>query len=141
MNQVITLDALKDRIGIPWPPFVYLVEKGMVKRFAAAIGDNNPLWQKKQALIPPTLLPTLGFEQVISTMLEMKGIVLHGSTELECYLPARVGDTITVTVTITSIRERRSEAGNLAFITLEKAYHNQHNELVARCRQLAILRQ
>ncbi len=141
MNQVMTLDALKARIGKPWPPFVYPIERGMIRRFAAAVGDNNPRWQDDRAEVPPALLPTLGFEQVISTMLEMKGIVLHGSTELECYLSAEVGDTITVTVTIASIRERRSDKGNLAFITLEKTYYNQRRELIACCKQLAIVRQ
>lgn len=140
-NQVMTLEILKSRIGNPWPPFVYPVERGMIKRFTAAIGDNDSRWQQENGEVPPALLPTLGFEQVISTMLEMKGIVLHGSTELECYLPAYVGDIITVTVTITSIRERRSKTDNMAFITLDKTYHNQRREMIARVKQLAIVRQ
>jgi acyl dehydratase len=133
----LTLADFKARIGVPWAPFIYPIEQGMVRHFVEAVGDSNPRWLDKEAVIPPTLLPTLGFEQVISTMLGMSGAVLHGSTELECYLPVRVGDTISVIATVTAIRER----GNLAFISLEKTYSNQRAEVVAVCRQLAILKQ
>ena len=137
MTQVVTLEELKTRIGIPWAPFIYQMEPGLVARYLSAVGDVE---LEEPGNVPPGLLPTLGFEQVISTMLEMKGIVLHGSTELECFQPVAVGDTISVGVTIASIRERRSENRDMAFITLEKIYTNQHGNQVARCRQLAILR-
>ncbi len=138
MAQPVTLEELKSRVGVPWPPFVYDMEPGLVARYLRAVGDAE---STEQLQVPPALLPTLGFEQVISTMLEMKGIVLHGSTDLECFQPVVVGDTISVEVTITSIRERRSENRDLAFITLEKTYTNQHGRRIARCRQLAIFRQ
>lgn len=138
MTQVVTLAELKARVGTPWEPFIYQMEPGLIARYLRAVGDAE---SEEQGNVPPGLLPTLGFEQVISTMLEMKGIVLHGSTELECFQPVAVGDTVSVGVTISSIRERRSENRDLAFITLEKIYHNQHGRQVARCRQLAIFRQ
>ena len=138
LTQVVTLEELKTRVGTHWAPFIYPMEPGLIARYRRAIGDAE---SDEQGIVPPGLLPTLGFEQVISTMLEMKGIVLHGSTDLECFQPVGIGDTISVGVTITSIRERRSENRDLAFITLEKIYHNQHGQQVARCRQLAIFRQ
>jgi acyl dehydratase len=78
----------------------------------------------------------LGFEKVISMLLSLPEAVLHGSTELECFEPVKVGDVITVTARVAAVRERPPAT----FINLELEQHNQKGTLVARCRQLAILR-
>ncbi len=79
---------------------------------------------------------TIGFERVISMLLSLPEAVLHGSTELECFEPVKVGDTVTVTAKVSAIRERPP----MTFVNLELEQHNQKGVLVARCKQLAILR-
>jgi hypothetical protein len=133
MAQQITIEELKAKVGQPWLTLSYPIERGMLQRFKEAVGDENPRWKREA---PPALLLTIGFERVISLLLELPEAVLHGSTELECFAPVKVGDEITVTATISAVRERPPTA----FIYLELEQHNQKGILVARCKQLALLR-
>jgi len=134
--MVDSLEGLRARVGAEWPAGVYPIERGMVRRFARAIGDTSARWQDEA---PPTFIVTLGFEQVEEALATASpATLLHGSTELECYRPVVVGDTVTVTAKITGIRERQGQMGKTAFITFELAYFSQRQELVARCRQMII---
>ena len=143
------IKELESQVGVEWPPLVYEVEKGMIRRFAQAVGDSNPLWQdegyaKKTGyggvIAPPNFILTLGFNQLQQVLaLGSLVTVLHGSTELECYQPVRSGDTITVTTRIKNVRERQSKMGRTVFITLDMVYKNQKQEVVAGCRQMAII--
>jgi len=131
-NPIIS-DEFKNKTGVEWELGVYEIEKGMIRRFARAIDDPNPLWD---TMAPPIFIVTIGGEQfgekVITPMFQ-DGL-LHGSTELEFYQPIRPGDKITVTGKIASIRER----SQMAFVTFEISYTNQRHELVAKCQQTMI---
>jgi acyl dehydratase len=143
------IKELESQVGVEWPPLVYEVEKGMIRRFTQAVGDPNPLWQdegyaKKTGyggvIAPPNFILTLGFNQLQQVLaLGSLVTVLHGSTELECYQPVRSGDAITVTTRIKNVRERQSKMGRTVFITLDMVYKNQKQEVVAGCRQMAII--
>jgi hypothetical protein len=135
MNQ-ITIEDLKKNVGQPWLTLTYPIECGMVRRFVEAVGDESPRWQGKKPEAPPALLLTIGFERVISMLLSLPEAVLHGSTELECFEPVKTGDTIIVTAKVSALRERPP----VTFISLELEQHNQKGVLVARCKQMAILR-
>ena len=136
MTQQLTIEDLKKQVGQPWLTLTYPIEHGMVQRFVEAVGDENPRWQGKKPEAPPALLLTIGFERVISMLLNLPEAVLHGSTELECFEAVKVGDVITVSARVSSVRERPP----MTFINLELEQHNQKGVLVARCKQLAILR-
>jgi acyl dehydratase len=136
MTQRLTIEELKKLVGQPWLTLTYPIERGMVQHFVEAVGDHNPRWQGPKAEAPPALLLTIGFERVISMLLSLPEAVLHGSTELECFESVRVGDTITVTAKVSALRERPP----MTFVNLELEQHNQKGVLVARCKQLAILR-
>ena len=69
------ISQLESRIGVELPPVSYDIEKGLIRRFAQAVGDDNPLWQDEeyakeigyQSLVaPPNLILTLGFDQVLA---------------------------------------------------------------------------
>jgi hypothetical protein len=132
----ISIEELKAKAGKSWLTLTYPIERGMVQRFVEAMGDSNPRWQGNKPETPPSLLLTLGFEKVISRLLSLPEAVLHGSTELECFEPVKVGDVITVTAKVSAVRERPPAT----FINLELEQHNQKGVLVARCKQLAVLR-
>lgn len=130
------LEELKSRIGVEWEGGVYEIERGMIRRFVQAVDDPNPLWRD---IAPPTFIVTVGLDQIGQVLpLAPSATVLHGSTELECYQPIRVGDTVTVTTKIADIRERRGKMGRTAFVTFDFIYKNQRQELVAKCRQMII---
>ena len=144
-----TIKELESRVGVEEEPLVYEIEKGMIKRFARAIGDPNQLWQDEKYAVktsygsiiaPPNFVLTLGFGKILQDFISDPEItVLHGSTELESYQAIRPGDVITVTSTIRNIRDRQGEMGKMLFVTFDMLYKNQKEELVAKCRQMAII--
>ncbi|MCJ7763970.1 MAG: MaoC family dehydratase N-terminal domain-containing protein [Dehalococcoidales bacterium] len=144
-----TISELESRIGVEETPLVYDIERGMIKRFARALGDPNPLWQDEDyaeksgyggIVAPPNFILTLGFDRVLEAFISDASLtVLHGSTELECHQPARPGDVITVTAKIVNVRERQGKVGTTVFVTFEMVYKNQRQEVVADCRQMAII--
>lgn len=136
MIQELTVDDLKKLVGQPWMTLTYPIEQELVRRFVEAVGDGNPRWKGDKAEASPALLLTIGFERVISMLLNLPEAVLHGSTELECFEPVKVGDVLTVSARVDTLRERKP----LTFVNLELEQHNQKGVLVARCKQLAILR-
>ena len=148
-EDLLISEELRNKIGVESEPEEYEIEKGMIQRFAQAIDDSNPLWQDEEharkssygaIIAPPTLMPIIGFEQSQHILASVSSeAVLHGGTELECYQPVRVGDTITVTNKPVDLRERqRGKMGKMVFMTLERTYKNQSQELVGKCRQTFI---
>jgi len=145
---LLTIEALKAKIGVEWELVVCEIEKGMVRRFAQATGDPNPLWQDEEyakqsryggIIAPPTFILAIGFEQIQQRLASVfSGTTLHGGTELECYQPIRPGDAVTATAKITNVRERQGKMGRMVFITVETTYKNQRQELVAKCRQMVV---
>ena len=142
------IEGLRDKIGVEREVGVYEIEKGMIRKFALAVGDPNPLWQDEEyaresryggIVAPPTFIPTLGFERIEQELTSLSSSILHGSTELECYQPVRPGDKITVTHRLANIRELQGKGtSKTAFMTFEITYKNQKQELVAKCRQILI---
>jgi len=133
------IKELENRVGIDEQPAAYEIEKGMIRRYAVAVGDDNPLWQD-EGYAPPNFILTLGFSRVLGRYLADPSItVLHGSTEMECHQPVRVGDVITVVASVGKVRKRQSEKGGTLFVTFDMKYKNQHQQPVAECRQLAIM--
>lgn len=136
-------------VGIAEQPLIYEIEKGMIKRFAQAIGDSNPLWQDEGyaaktsyggIIAPPNFILTLGFSGILRDFIADPEItVLHGSTEMDSYQAVRPGDVITVTSTVRSVRERQGEVDKMLFVTFDMLYKNKKDELVAECRQMTII--
>ncbi|MDD4924183.1 MAG: MaoC family dehydratase N-terminal domain-containing protein [Dehalococcoidales bacterium] len=135
-------EEVKKRTGVPHPPIVYNVENGMIERFLEAIGESNTKWRNNngQLIAPPTFPLILGFDCMIQELNEVPSLtILHGSTELESYLPIVAGDTLTIEMCITNVREREGKTGQTLFINFEIKCRNQQHELTSICRQLAII--
>jgi len=143
------IGELRSKVGVEWEPRIYEIEKGMIRRFARAVGDPNPLWQDEEyarashyggIIAPPTFILAIGFEQFVEDVMALAsfGTLLMGGTELECYQPVRLGDVITAVFKISNVRERQGKMGKMAFMTFDSTYKNQRQELVAKCRQMVI---
>ena len=145
----LSIEELKSKIGVEMPPLVYEIDKGMLRRFAQAVGDLNPLWQDEEyarkssfgsIVAPPTFILTLGFDQIVHPLTQSPSqAVLHGSTELDYYQPVRPGDVITVTTKIAGVRQREGKIDKTTFVTFDMTYKNQRQEVVAKCRQMALI--
>ena len=133
----IPIHEIKDKAGYEMPQLVFDIDRTLIARFAAAVGDDNPRWQTEA---PPSLIPALGFDKVYELLASSdKVAVLHGATEVEFHHPVLLGDSITMRAKIASARERVSGDKTMVFVNFDIAYTNQLNEPVAACRQTAIV--
>jgi len=131
-------DELRSLLNVEFGPEVYEIEKGMLKKFADAIDDPNPLWQK---VAPPTFATALRLDELTQKVWTAKCPLtrfLNAGNELEYYQPIKVGDVISVTGKLADIREREGKMGKMLFMTLELTYKNQKGEIVIKGRNTII---
>ena len=114
-NKYVTEEALK-QVGKTGEPRTYEVERGAIRRFAEAIGDDNPIFNSDREarnsrfggmIAPPTFYRSL-MAPVPEVKLDMptsRG--LDGGSDWEYFKPARPGDRITVQTKIAGARKRR----------------------------------
>ena len=134
----IISDEFKSLLDVELGPEVYEIERGMVKKFAQAIDDPNPAWQK---IAPPTFPAALILEELRHKVFAAESPltrVLNGGNELEYYQKISISDVISVTGKITSLRERAGKMGRMLFLTVELTYKNQRGEVAARGRNTLI---
>ncbi len=132
------IGRLRARVGVEGEPVTALVEAGHVKRFAQAIGDPNPRWEKEA---PPTFLVALAPVALHLEEAEEYGRGwLNGGNRFEYLAPVMIGDRITATGHVADVYEKEGTSGNLLFIIFETNYVNQQGALVARLRGTMIRR-
>jgi len=119
-------------LNVEFGPEVYEIERGMVGKFAEAIGDPNPLWRQ---VAPPTFLAALVPTELWHKMTTAKCPLtrfLNGGNELEYYQPIRVGDVISVTARLDKLRKMEGEEGTTLFMIMGVTYKNRKGGVVAR---------
>ena len=132
------IDRLRSRIGVEGDPVTALVEAGHVRRFAQAIGDPNPRWEKEA---PPTFLVALAPAALHLSEAEEYGRGwLNGGNRFEYFAPVKIGDRITARGQIADVYEKEGTSGNLLFIIFETNYVNQDGAYVAKLRGTMIRR-
>jgi acyl dehydratase len=117
------------------------VGRELIRHFALAIGDNNPIYHDVAAaraaghrdlVAPPTFLTTLGFRRDASPILEPDlgldySLVVHGEQKFVLHRPVFAGDVLTGRTTVADIRDiGRNEA-----MVLETAVLAEDGEQVA----------
>ncbi len=128
--------------GREFPPFSYHVERGKLREFLLAIGEDAAEAEGESALIPPTF-PTvfafwggLNLEQALGELGIALWQVLHAEQEYEYLGPIRAGDTVTGHLQIADVYAR----AGMDFLELRLEYVNQRGEAVLRERSLLIVR-
>jgi hypothetical protein len=137
-EEPIISAELESLLNVEFGPEVYEIEKGMLRRFADAIDDPNPRWQKTA---PPTFPAALVPVELLHKMLTAKCPLtrfLNGANELEYYQAIRAGDIISVTAGLSNLRKREGQEGKTLFMVVEITYKNQRGEVVARGRSTFI---
>jgi hypothetical protein len=131
-DEPVISEELQGLLNVPFGPEVYDIEKGMVKKFVEAIEDLNPRWRE---VTPPTfpaaLVPTELIHRLFNAESPLKR-VLNGSSELEYLQPIKVGDVISVTGTLTRLRQVPGAEGPTLFMFTEMTYTNQRGEVVVK---------
>jgi acyl dehydratase len=145
------LKDITDKVGFKVKLDSFEIERGKIKEFAMAIGDENPIYYDKQAAlesgykdipVPPTFSTViemwagLSFDK-INEILEIDQLrVLHGEQGYEYFGDICAGDIINGEIEVISAIKKR----NLSLFTLEGVYKNQLNEIVLKSRSTIIER-
>ena len=147
----------KSKIGYSFPPFTIEVERGKIRELALAIGDDNPIYQSREAaqaagytdvpLFPtaPTLFTFWGNAKMVSQIVSL-GInvmrVLHGEEEYEYLAPINAGDILTGIMTVVDGKTRQGKDGSsMDILTTEIRYTNQHGQRVLNAREMILVRE
>jgi acyl dehydratase len=144
-----TIDRLEPRVGETIETVTGLtVEAGKVAEFAAAVGDDDPVYRDPEVAArrghervpaPPTFTRvgtfpryrpegdgSQGFDLGFDPRYE-----LHGEQAYEFERPVYVGDTLTGRTTLTDAYEREGEqGGTMTFAVLETTYEDADDETV-----------
>ena len=135
-NLSATLTNIKN---IKIAPYTYTVEKGKIKEFASAIGDEKEEYMNGET-IPPTFPTVIEFWGGKSSSSETLGLnmskVLHGEQAFEYLGDINPGDEITVNSTVEDVYTKAS----MNFVVLKKEFVNQNNETVLISRSTIIER-
>ncbi len=143
----------KGVIGKESPPFVVTVERGKIKEFARALGDDNPLYlddgvgqasEWGDIIAPPTFMTTFRDGADSGAFLRELGTdisrVLHGEQEFELYRPIRPGETFVCRSKVLDVYEKTGRSGPMAFVARETSVTDQTNEIVALVRHITVVR-
>jgi acyl dehydratase len=151
-------DSLKQYIGKVDPPHLREVEKGAIRRYADAVGDDNPLYYDEEyakktkyggIIAPPgffgwakkTISSSEGLIGLIGAMIEAGYAgILDGGMAYDFYLPIRVGDTLVGSPKVADIALKEGKT-KMMVLRFETSYTNQNGDLVAKSYQTLIGRQ
>ena len=132
-----------DRALIGWslPAFQVTVDAERVRLFAEAIGATD--LQSCGDMVPPTFLKAIDGEnnssrRILEALQVNLSRVLHVEQQFEFLEPVRVGDCITVKRRVSDIYDKRD--GALEFIVIESILSNAAERVLARVRQLVMVR-
>ncbi len=139
---------LKQMIGKTTRPRVVEVEKGQIRRFALAIGEDNPVHHDEDAaraagfpslVGPPTFaaalidplafLDELGFDQVS---------VMHRAEEYEYYKPICAGDVLTIVHSVADIYDKDTPTGAITFVIIETRGNDAKGRAVFKGRRTLV---
>ncbi len=144
--------ADSDFIGKQYPPFTVEVEKGRIRNFARAIGEDDPVYADEEAAkkagyrsipAPPTFPHALVMDagQSFSVLADMgidKAQTVHGEQGFTYHGDICAGDVISGQMRIKDIYEKKS--GALKFIETETRLENQDGVHVCDLCAIAVVR-
>lgn len=151
-------EEMKQCIGMIDPPAVYEVEKGSIRRYADAVGDNNPLYRDEAyasktkyggIIAPPGFfgwsvgeVPMGGAIGKAITAAMNAGYfrILDAGKAYEFFLPVLPGDVLVGSPKIEDIAEKEGKSGPMYIISFTTSFRNQNGAVVANATQSFICR-
>ena len=134
-------------IGRQSEPVVHEVERGMIRRFAEAVGDPNPIYTDESAaqaagfahlVAPPTFAAALATNERFRAGLDLgTRSFLLSDQQFEYGRPILAGDRITVTSRVADVQER---TGGTDILVLEDEGRDPQGQLVFHSRTTLVLR-
>ncbi|WP_342514695.1 MaoC family dehydratase N-terminal domain-containing protein [Sporosarcina sp. FSL K6-1522] len=126
---------------------IFEIEKGAIRNFAVAIGDDNPLYTDeafakecgyRSIVAPPTFPTTI---RVTNPKVQFEpSRVLHGGMEYLYERPIVAGDILRCFSSVTEVYEREGKMGKMTFLVQETRGEDLEGNLVYRGKNTLIVR-
>lgn len=137
-------------VGRESEPVVVVVEAGMIRRFAEALGDANPVYVDEAAaraaghaalVAPPTFPAALAVNERFRHSLDLgTRLLLHGEQQIEYGRQVVAGDRLTIRTKVADVLERSGASGPMDVLVLEDEARDPQGNLVFRTRATLVLR-
>jgi len=151
-------EEMKSCIGLVDPPIIFEIEKGAIRRYAEAVGDDNPLYRDESyaansrygsIIAPPGFFgwpvgqAVIGKAsgQVITAAFNAGHVMmLDAGKSYEFFLPVRPGDTLICSPEVEDVVEKEGKGGAMFIVSFKNTYRNQNGDIVANAYQSMIFR-
>ena len=151
-------EAFKHFIGRLDPPHVKMVERGAIRRYAEAVGDDDPLYHDLEyarglghsdIVAPPGFfgwtvgsVPPLEAVMGLMTAVVSAGYyrILDAGMSFDLFLPVRAGDVLVASPRVADVEEKQGKSGTMIMCSFETTYMNQNGDVVAKSYQKVICR-
>lgn len=136
---------LKDKVT---KPKRFEVEKGQVRRFAAAIGETDPIHFDEDvakaagfpSLVGPTAFPSCFHAH--EELMEIFGLdnraTMHAEEEYEYFKPICAGDVLDVQHRVVDVYDKDTPNGNIVFVVIETRATTAKDQLVFKGRRVLV---
>lgn len=123
------------------------VERGAVKKFAEAIGDQHPIYldeevgknsRYKSNIAPPTFPRVFDYGVLEGLKLPSKGLI-HGEQRYHYERPLLVGEDIQCYSEIKSYFEKPGSSGIMAFLSIKQYGEDLNGNLIFSSEQVIII--
>lgn len=132
-----------DVAGKQYAPFSFTIERGKLREFLLAIGEDDPRYTGDDPPLPPTFATTFllwgggGLEDALGQIGVQMWNVLHTEQAYTYHAPLHVGDTVTGQTHISAVTER----AGMQFVEFVTEYANQHGLPVLTDRAVLLVRE
>jgi acyl dehydratase len=129
-------------VGRASAPLVVEVERGQIRRFAEAVGDDNPIYFEDGARVPapPTFAITLRPNDPRAGIeIDWKKL-LHGEQEIEYARPIHAGDRLTLCSRIADAGVKQTKSGIMDVMVLETVATDESGARVYATRSTLLVR-
>ena len=139
---------LKQMVGKATRPVTFEIEKGQIRRFAQAIGEENPLHSDEKVakaagfpslVAPPTLVGSLGTVEELCEHLGLSDrATMHAEEEYEYFRPICAGDEITMVHRLVNAYDKNAPNGRLIFVVIETRATDKKARAVCKGRRVLV---
>lgn len=151
-------EEMRQFIGRLDPPHVKVVERGSIRRYAEAVGDDDPLYHDREyarelgyadIVAPPGFfgwtvgtVPPLEAVMGLMTAVVSAGYhrILDAGMSFDFFLPVRAGDVLIASPRVADVVEKEGKRGTMIMCSFETTYMNQNGDVVAKSYQKVICR-
>jgi acyl dehydratase len=137
-------------VGRESEPWTVEVEPGMIRRFAEALGDPNPIFSDEAAaqaagfatiVAPPTFPVALVVNDRFRHSLDLgTRLVLHSEQQIEYGRPLLAGERLILKSRVADVQERAGASGPMDVLVVEDEARDAQGASVFRTRSTLVLR-